>query len=400
MAVSSIETRPKGSLRLAETLLRALDGDPTAHEHLLDAGCAVQFRVLGSEETAILDLTGPQVQVTDHGIEPDVMFELSPVQAGRFVVGQMPLGASVLDGHVAARGPVRDYLTVDPILQRLLRDQSPDNALPGSALPTDASSAGAPQDECDDALAIETRDLHKQFGAQRVLGGVNLRVPEGAISVVLGPSGTGKSVLIKHIIGVLKPDRGEILVRGRTLHHLSDHELEDVRRDVGVMYQDGALFSSMTVYDNVAFPLRQHTNMREREIRELVLENLRTVGLEGARARYPSELSGGMRKRAGLARAVVLEPRILLCDEPDSGLDPVRTSLIGQLLLQRHARLGGTIMVVTHNIMLARAIADHVSLLWQGEILVSGSAAAVFASEEPLVKQFLAGDAAGPLGMD
>jgi phospholipid/cholesterol/gamma-HCH transport system ATP-binding protein len=252
-----------------------------------------------------------------------------------------------------------------------------------------------------DFLAIETRDLYKSFGPNSsVLKGASLRVPEGTTSVVLGPSGTGKSVLIKHILGLMKGDSGDVLVHDRPLSRMSRSEILGLRRNIGVMFQDGALFSSMNVYDNVAFPLRQHTDFKEHEVREIVLEHLRAVGLEDASDLAPSELSGGMRKRAGLARSLVLDPGILLCDEPDSGLDPVRTALLGELLKQRHEEIGGTVLVVTHNIALARLIADHVSLLWQGEIVVSGPAGDVFAADDPFVRQFLAGDTAGPLGMD
>jgi phospholipid/cholesterol/gamma-HCH transport system ATP-binding protein len=252
-----------------------------------------------------------------------------------------------------------------------------------------------------DVLAIETRDLHKSFGPKtRVLQGADLRVPEGTTSVVLGPSGTGKSVLIKHILGLMKGDSGDVLVHDRSLGRMSRSEILGLRRDIGVMFQDGALFSSMNVYDNVAFPLRQHTDLKENEVRDIVLEHLCAVGLEDAKNKAPNELSGGMKKRAGLARSLVLDPGVLLCDEPDSGLDPVRTALLGELLKERHEELGGTVLVVTHNIALARLICDHVSLLWQGKVVASGAADEVFSSEDPFVRQFLAGDTAGPLGMD
>jgi phospholipid/cholesterol/gamma-HCH transport system ATP-binding protein len=253
---------------------------------------------------------------------------------------------------------------------------------------------------CGDPLALETCGLRKRFGRHQVLSGVDLRVPEGVISVLLGPSGTGKSVLLKHILGLLDPDAGDILVRGRALSGMRRSEVAALRREIGVMFQDGALFSSMTVYDNVAFPLRQHTDLREREVRGLVEAQLRAVGLLTAASRLPGELSGGMRKRAGLARALVLDPGIVLCDEPDSGLDPVRTALLGDLLMERHAELGGTMLIVTHNIALAQHVSDHVSVIWQGEILASGAAEGVFASDLPFVRQFLAGATQGPLSMD
>jgi phospholipid/cholesterol/gamma-HCH transport system ATP-binding protein len=166
-----------------------------------------------------------------------------------------------------------------------------------------------------------------------------------------------------------------------------------------VMYQDGALFSAMNLFDNVAFPLHEHTDLSDREIREVVEDRLHDVGLHDAAGLFPRELSGGMRKRAGLARALVLDPGILLCDEPDSGLDPVRTALIGDLLTDHHARGGGVTLVVTHDITLARQIADHVSVLWQGRIVASGLAENVFASEDEFVRQFLDGRVDGPLGM-
>lgn len=250
------------------------------------------------------------------------------------------------------------------------------------------------------SLAIETQDLQKRFGTQTVLAGVDLKVPEGAISVVLGPSGTGKSVLLKQIIGVLRPDDGEVLIRGRALSQMSRAELFRLRREVGVMFQDGALFSSMNLYDNVAFPLRQHTDFNEREVRELVIEHLQAVGLAHAAPRYPAELSGGMRKRAGLARSLILAPAVLLCDEPDSGLDPVRTALLGELLMEQHAQRGGTVLVVTHDVALAELISDHVSLLWQGQIAATGPTEKVFASDDPLVRQFLDGVPEGPLAME
>jgi phospholipid/cholesterol/gamma-HCH transport system ATP-binding protein len=251
-----------------------------------------------------------------------------------------------------------------------------------------------------DVLAVETRDLHKAFGEQPVLRGADLQLPEGAISTVLGPSGTGKSVLVKHILGLLRPDRGEVLVHGRPLSGMSRSEVLALRRGIGVMFQDGALFSSMSVFDNVAFPLRQHTDCSEREIREIVGEHLEAVGLHRAAGQTPGELSGGMRKRAGLARALVLEPGILLCDEPDSGLDPVRTQLLGELILERQAAIGGTIVVVTHDIALARTISDHVSVLWDGGIVAAGRTDVVWESEDPFVRQFLAGATDGPLKME
>jgi phospholipid/cholesterol/gamma-HCH transport system ATP-binding protein len=251
-----------------------------------------------------------------------------------------------------------------------------------------------------DASAIETRSLRKSFGAACVLDGVDLRIPTGSIAAIMGPSGTGKSVLIKHVIGLLRPDGGDVLVRGRALSRMSRSEVIAMRRDIGVMFQDGALFSSMTVHENVAFPLRQHTDYSDPEVRDIVMEHLEKVGLRYAANRYPSELSGGMKKRAGLARGLVLDPSIVLADEPDSGLDPVRTALLGELLIERHCELGGTLLVITHNTMLAKRVADYVAVLWRGKIVASGPAEPMFNSDDRFISQFLAGDSVGPLGMD
>jgi phospholipid/cholesterol/gamma-HCH transport system ATP-binding protein len=284
------------------------------------------------------------------------------------------------------------------VLRRLLADARSPDPSGSSDLPAPASRTAAAMDP--DLLAIETRNLHKAFDGNVVLAGLDISIPEGVISVVLGPSGTGKSVLLQHIIGLLRPDAGEVLIRGRSLSEMSRSEVLDLRRQIGVMFQDGALFSSMTVFENVAFPLRQHTDFNEAEVRELVEDHLSSVGLTPAAHRRPNELSGGMRKRAGLARALVLNPGIVLCDEPDSGLDPVRTALLGELLVEQHARCGGTMVMVTHNIALARQTSDHVSVVWRGRVLEAGLTEEVFASERPFVQQFLAGASGGPLGMD
>jgi ABC-type transporter Mla maintaining outer membrane lipid asymmetry ATPase subunit MlaF len=248
--------------------------------------------------------------------------------------------------------------------------------------------------------AIQTRDLHKAFGGHLVLQGVDMQIPEGSIYAIMGPSGTGKSVMIKHILGLLKPDRGEVFVRGQCLQQMSRSEVIAMRKDIGVMFQDGALFSSMTVFENVAFPLRQHTDYSDREVRAIVKEHLEKVGLAHAVDRYPSELSGGMKKRAGLARGLVLDPGIVLADEPDSGLDPVRTALLGELLIERHSELGGTLIVITHNMMLAKRVADYVAVLWRGKLVASGPAENMFSSQDEFIRQFLKGESVGPLGMD
>jgi phospholipid/cholesterol/gamma-HCH transport system ATP-binding protein len=248
--------------------------------------------------------------------------------------------------------------------------------------------------------AIEFIDVYKSFGGNHVLRGLNMGLPQGQISMIIGPSGTGKSVCIKHIVGLLYPDEGDVIVQGRSVPSLPDAELFELRRKFGVLFQDGALFGSISLYDNVAFPLRQHTEKGEDEIAEIVHRRLREVGLGGEGTKMPNELSGGMRKRAGFARALVLDPEIVLFDEPDSGLDPVRTALLCELIKEVHAENGGTYVVITHDIMSARRVAEHLAVLWRGRIVQAGPAADLFASENPFVRQFLSGDSAGPLGME
>ena len=248
--------------------------------------------------------------------------------------------------------------------------------------------------------AIEFIDVHKSFGRNHVLRGLNMGLPEDKISMIIGPSGTGKSVCIKHIVGLLYPDEGDVLVQGVSIPSLADAELFEIRKKFGVLFQDGALFGSLTLWDNVAFPLRQHTEKGEEEIAEIVNRRMSEVGLGGEGAKMPNELSGGMRKRAGFARALVLDPEIVLFDEPDSGLDPVRTALLCELIKEIHAENGGCYVVITHDIMSARRVAEHISVLWKGRIVESGPAEDLFASENPFVRQFLAGESAGPLGME
>jgi phospholipid/cholesterol/gamma-HCH transport system ATP-binding protein len=248
--------------------------------------------------------------------------------------------------------------------------------------------------------AVEFIDVHKSFGRNTILNGLNLGLPENQISMILGPSGTGKSVCIKHMVGLLYPDEGDVLVHGESVPNMADDELFEMRKKFGVLFQDGALFGSMNVFDNTAFPLRQHTDKGEEEIAEIVNRRLKEVGLSGAMDKMPNELSGGMRKRAGFARALVLDPDIVLFDEPDSGLDPVRTALLCELIQEVHAENGGAYTVITHDIMSARRVADFIAVLWKGRIVESGPATELFNSDNQFVRQFLSGEAQGPLGME
>ena len=203
-------------------------------------------------------------------------------------------------------------------------------------------------------VEIKVDHLTKSFGKQLIWGDVSLTIPAGEICVMLGPSGTGKSVFLKTLIGLLKPDRGSIVIEGTDIATCSEKDLYEIRKLFGVLFQDGAMFGSMNLYDNVAFPLREHTKKSESEIRDIVMEKMDLVGLLGAEDKLPGEISGGMRKRAGLARALVLEPEIVLFDEPDSGLDPVRTAFLNQLIVDLNAQIDATFLIVTHDIGTAR----------------------------------------------
>ena len=249
-------------------------------------------------------------------------------------------------------------------------------------------------------VEIQVNDLSKSFGKQLIWGDVTLTVPPGEICVMLGPSGTGKSVFLKTLIGLLKPDKGSIIIEGTDIASCSEKDLYEIRKLFGVLFQDGAMFGSMNLYDNVAFPLREHTKKSESEIRNIVMEKMDLVGLLGAEDKLPGEISGGMRKRAGLARALVLDPEIVLFDEPDSGLDPVRTALLCDLIKEVHQENGGTYIVITHDIASARRTPDYMCILWRGKIVEAGLREDLFASENKFVRQFLAGDSAGPLGME
>lgn len=302
--------------------------------------------------------------------------------------------------HETARQPVANegpYVAEDgAVIGR-------DFVLPGVA--PDASNpynwhTGAKRGHGGGKEAVEILDLVKQFGRARILNGVNLGLPEGQISLVLGPSGTGKSVLIKHIVGLLYPDSGDVLVHGESIPNMTDDELFEVRKKFGLLFQDGALFGSMNLYDNVAFPLRQHTDKGEEEIGEIVNRRLREVGLTEATFKMPNELSGGMRKRAGFARALVLDPAIVMFDEPDSGLDPVRTALLCELIREVHAENGGCYLVISHDLGTARRIADFIAVLWNGKIVESGPKDELFDSDNEFVAQFLKADITGPLAMD
>ncbi|MFV0494296.1 ABC transporter ATP-binding protein [Mycobacterium sp.] len=248
-------------------------------------------------------------------------------------------------------------------------------------------------------VAIEVSNLTKSFGSSTIWEDVSLTIPEGEVSVMLGPSGTGKSVFLKSLIGLLRPETGSIVIDGTDIIQCSAKELYEIRTLFGVLFQDGALFGSMNIYDNTAFPLREHTKKKESEIRDIVMEKLTMVGMPNDGHKFPGEISGGMRKRAGLARALVLDPKIILVDEPDSGLDPVRTAYLSQLLIDINAQIDATILIVTHNINIVRTVPDNIGMLYRKHLVMFGPREVLLTSEEPAVKQFLNGRRIGPIGM-
>ncbi|MGB2851690.1 MAG: ATP-binding cassette domain-containing protein [Solirubrobacterales bacterium] len=294
--------------------------------------------------------------------------------------------------------PPEDPDSAAPELGHLNRDYSIPGVDPGDADPYRWHTGRKRDHGGEDS--IEVIDLVKQFGKTRIINGLNLGLPEDQVSMVLGPSGTGKSVLIKLIVGLLYPDAGDILVHGESVPNMTDDELFEMRKKFGLLFQDGALFGSMNIYDNTAFPLRQHTDKSEDEISEICNQRLAEVGLAEAHYKMPNELSGGMRKRAGFARALVLDPAIVFFDEPDSGLDPVRTALLCELIREIHEEHGGCYMVISHDLGTARRIADFIAVLWKGRIVESGPGEELFDSPNDFVRQFLNAEVVGPLAMD
>jgi phospholipid/cholesterol/gamma-HCH transport system ATP-binding protein len=238
---------------------------------------------------------------------------------------------------------------------------------------------------------IEVRQLKKNFGPQRILDGVDLRIESGQSAVIVGRSGGGKSVLLKHLIGLLRPDTGEVLVDGENITRMNERQLLRVRAKFGMVFQGAALFDSMTVAENVAFPLVRQKKYTAAEIEKRVAAALEVVDLPGTQKKKPAELSGGMRKRAGLARAIVYEPQILLYDEPTTGLDPIVSDSIDQLIIRVRDRLNVTSIVVTHDMRTARRVGNHVFLLHEKKIYAGGLPEEFFASPDPVVRQFVDG---------
>lgn len=244
---------------------------------------------------------------------------------------------------------------------------------------------------------IRIRGLTKRLGRKQVLDGLDLDIQTGETIVVLGPSGTGKSVLLKHIIGLMTPDKGSIEVDGEEMIGMKERELNEVRKRFGMLFQGAALFDSMTVGENVGLSLREHLRMSEADIQKRVAERLEWVGLKGVEEVKPASLSGGMRKRAGLARAIVMDPQVILYDEPTTGLDPIMSDVINQLIRSLQKRMGVTSVVVTHDMTSAYKVADRMAMLYGGKVVFTGTVDEVRTTKDPLMRQFIEGSSEGPI---
>lgn len=247
---------------------------------------------------------------------------------------------------------------------------------------------------------IKLAGLHKSFGNNHVLKGLNLEVKKGENRVIIGVSGSGKSVILKHIIGILKPDKGNVIIDGIDLQTLKENELYELKKKFGMLFQMSALFDSMNVWENVGFALMRHKKMKPGEIKEVAIEKLKMVGMVGVENLMPSELSGGMKKRVGLARAIAHEPEILLYDEPTTGLDPIMGDAINNLIIEMRERLSVTSVAITHDMNSAYKIADSISMLFGGTIIETGSPEEIRNTSNPIVKQFITGSAIGPIKME
>jgi phospholipid/cholesterol/gamma-HCH transport system ATP-binding protein len=244
---------------------------------------------------------------------------------------------------------------------------------------------------------IKLIEINKSFGRQIVLQDLNFAIESGKITVIIGRSGSGKSVLLKHIIGLVRPDRGAVWVDDIDITKLNDRDLNNIRKKFGMLFQEAALFDSMDVGENIAFPLREHSRMTDKQILETVADRLAAVGLSGVESKMPSELSGGMRKRVGLARAIALLPQIVLFDEPTSGLDPVMSEAINQLIKDTQRNFNLTCIVISHDIESIFKIGDTIAMLYEGKIIAAGTPDEIRASANPVLKQFLTGSIEGPI---
>ncbi|MFC2158248.1 ABC transporter ATP-binding protein [Acidobacteriota bacterium] len=244
---------------------------------------------------------------------------------------------------------------------------------------------------------IRIADLHKTFGGKAVLQGIDLSVSRGEIAVIIGQSGSGKSVLIKHLVGLIKPDKGKIYIDGEEITSMSEAQLPRIRKRFGMLFQAGALFDSMTVEQNVRFGLERYTDLTEEQIHEKVVSCLDRVGLRGVENLMPHELSGGMKKRVALARAIAYDPEIMLYDEPSTGIDPIRADAINDLIILMKKELNVTSIVITHDMVSSYKVADKIAMLYRGKIIEVGTPDEIRRSENPIVRQFISGSAEGPI---
>lgn len=240
---------------------------------------------------------------------------------------------------------------------------------------------------------VEFRNVHKRFGPLVVLDGVSLALARGESLVIIGASGSGKSVMLKHIVGLLKPDHGEVYFDGRRMDDLTEKQLMPMRHRIGFLFQMGALFDSLTVGENIAFPIQEHTRKTKDEVAAIVAQRLRLVGLPGVEKKMPAELSGGQRKRVALARAIALEPDLILYDEPTTGLDPIRADVINELILKLQRELHAAAITVTHDMSSAFKVADRIVMLHEGKIIMSGTPDEIRTSTDPIVRRFVVGEA-------
>jgi phospholipid/cholesterol/gamma-HCH transport system ATP-binding protein len=265
-------------------------------------------------------------------------------------------------------------------------------AIENLKLETAAQERDEPSGETNSNGVLTVKNVTKRFGPQLVLDNVSLEIEKGKTTVVIGPSGCGKTVLIKHLIVLLRPTSGEVYFKGQRVDNLSEHELNEVRTHYGFLFQGGALFDSLTVFENIIFPIRQHVKIKEwRDVEDIVKGKLAMVGLDGFQNYYPANLSGGQRKRVALARAIALNPEVILYDEPTTGLDPIRSDVINELVLKLKHELGVTTVAVTHDMTSAYKIADRIIMLHNGKIVADGDAKQIRNHPHPVVQQFIHG---------
>ncbi len=373
---------------LADALARAVASPSPAAARLSEARTSVGFVVDGvATAVLLLDRAPPRVLETAEPGEIDV--ELSAAQAVELAAGRLRVGAAVARGEVAARGPIAKFLDVDPVLRTLMAvtsDRLPPRGAAEDAVAVPAGGHPVPAG----CLAIEARGVTATLGDRTVLRDVDLDVPAGSISVLLGPPTTGRSTLLHLVTGAATPTSGSVLLGGRPLSAMTRSELAGIRREIGVVPQRGALADRLTVFENVIAALTQHSGPLASDAHRRVVRHLEAFGLTRHTGDRPAALSNWARARAALARATVAEPDLLLIDEPEAGLDPVRTLLLADLLQDQHAERGGTMLVVTRDVALARRIADHLVVFDHGRSIHAGPPEVVLAADLPAVRRLVA----------